>query len=485
MVFLKYYVFLHKFKFWGNMFNSETYINRRQTLKETVKSGLILFPGNTDAPANGPYNYYHFRQDSSFLYYFGLQREDLFGIIDVDNDCDYLFGDDVDIDDIIWFGSVQTVSEQGEQVGITHTGRFQEARVLIEQALAEGKSIHFLPPYRYSTKQLLAEWLQLEVKALQERASLELIHAVVAQRSIKSDAEVNEIERACAIGYKMHTMAMKLCSPAVTEHFIAGMLDGVANSLGAMVSFPSIVTMHGEIMHGYPSDNYLEDGRLLLVDAGAETIDNYCSDHTRTSPISGHFTNKQRDIYTIVEECHDLAKELAKPQVFWKDVHMAVCRKMTEMLKDLGLMKGDVDAAVAAGAHALFLPHGLGHMMGMDVHDMESIGQKYVGFDSEVQPSEQFGLASLRLGRRLQEGFVVTDEPGIYFIPALIDLWESQGTNKDFLNFDNINKFRNFGGIRIEDDLLITADGARFLGKDQIPYHIPELEEYLLKNKYE
>lgn len=272
---------------------------------------------------------------------------------------------------------------------------------------------------------------------------------------------------------------MRLARPGVTEQYIGGVLEGIACAYGAQVSFQSIVSMHGEILHGYPSPRKLEQGRLLLVDAGAETNDNYCSDHTRTTPIGARFTQRQKDIYNIVVDCHDLALTHARPGVRWWDVHMAVCTLMTERLKDLGLMKGDTDAAVAAGAHALFLPHGLGHMMGMDVHDMEGLGQTYVGYDAETRPSTQFGTASLRFARRLEVGHVVTDEPGIYFIPDLIDLWRKEGTNAEFLNFDAIEKYKDFGGIRIEDDVLITADGCRFLGKERIPYHVDEVEDFL------
>ncbi len=276
---------------------------------------------------------------------------------------------------------------------------------------------------------------------------------------------------------------MKLCRPGVTEQYIGGMLDGIAAAHGCMVSFQSIVSMHGEILHGYPGPRALEAGRLMLCDAGAETNNNYCSDHTRTTPVSGVFDARQKAIYQIVVDCHDLALGVAKPGVKWWDVHMDVCRLMTTRLKELGLMKGDVEEAVQAGAHALFLPHGLGHMMGMDVHDMEGLGQTNVGYDDEVRPSSQFGLASLRFARRLQEGFVVTDEPGLYFIPDLIDLWRAKGINAEFLNFDVIEAYKDFGGIRIEDDVLITKDGCRFLGEKRIPYHINEVEAFLEANK--
>ncbi|MDD7101293.1 MAG: aminopeptidase P family protein [Bacteroidaceae bacterium] len=461
------------------MFSKETYINRRKALKELVGNGLVIILGNNDSPANYPNNCYTFRQDSSFLYFFGAKRDGLAGAIDIDNDKEYFLGNDIDIDDIVWYGSVESIRDMADMVGVAQTAPFNKLTELVAQAKQTGQKIHFLPPYRHDHMILLEELLGIKPSQQKEASSMELIKAVVTLRSTKSDEEIKEIERACSIGFKMHTTAMKLAQPGVTEHFIGGTIDGIANALGDKVSFSSIVTMHGEILHGAPKMNYLEAGRLLLVDAGAETINNYCSDHTRTTPVSGKFTHRQRDIYTIVEQAHDLALKKAKPGVLWYDVHMDVCRLITNGLKDLGLMKGDTEEAVASGAHALFLPHGLGHMMGMDVHDMENLGQTNVGYDEEIQPSTQFGTASLRMGRRLQKGFVVTDEPGIYFIPDLIDNWKANNINSDFLNFDVIEKYKDFGGIRIEDDVLVTENGVRFLGKDIIPYHADDVEKYV------
>lgn len=461
------------------MFSKETYINRRKALKELVGNGLVIILGNNDSPANYPNNCYTFRQDSSFLYFFGAKRDGLAGAIDIDNDKEYFLGNDIDIDDIVWYGSIESIRDMADMVGVAQTAPFNKLTELVAQAKQTGQKIHFLPPYRHDHMILLEELLGIKPSQQKEASSMELIKAVVTLRSTKSDEEIKEIERACSIGFKMHTTAMKLAQPGVTEHFIGGTIDGIANALGDKVSFSSIVTMHGEILHGAPKMNYLEAGRLLLVDAGAETINNYCSDHTRTTPVSGKFTHRQRDIYTIVEQAHDLALKKAKPGVLWYDVHMDVCRLITNGLKDLGLMKGDTEEAVASGAHALFLPHGLGHMMGMDVHDMENLGQTNVGYDEEIQPSTQFGTASLRMGRRLQKGFVVTDEPGIYFIPDLIDNWKANNINSDFLNFDVIEKYKDFGGIRIEDDVLVTENGVRFLGKDIIPYHADDVEKYV------
>ena len=468
-----------------NMFSKETYVSRRAELKKLVKSGIIILFGNNDSPANYPNNAYSpFRQDSSFLYYFGQKRDGLVGIIDIDNDMETLIGDDISVEDIVWYGSVDSVHDMAQQVGVANTAPMKTLKTICNDALRQKRKIHFLPPYRFDIKLLVFDLLGIHPNQQKESASMDLIKAVVKMRSAKESQEIEELERAAVIGYKMHTTAMRMCKPGAIEQNIAGYLKGIAHGYGAMESFATILSQHGEIMHGAPSMNPLEDGRLLLVDAGAETINNYCSDNTRTMPVNGKFTQRQLEIYSIVEECHDYALKAARPGVKYWDVHFGVCRLMTDRLKELGLMKGDTDEAVAAGAHAMFLCHGLGHMMGMDVHDMENFDQINVGFDEETRPNlEQFGTNCLRMGRRLEEGFVVTDEPGIYFIPALIDDWRSKGLHKDFINYDMLETYKDFGGIRIEDDLLITKDGCRFLGKDRIPYHPKDVEEFMANNK--
>ena len=461
------------------LFSKNTYVERRARLRQLVGHGLIVLMGNNESPMNYPANAYKFRQDSSFLYFFGQHRDGLVGVIDADSGVETLLGDELDIDDIVWYGEVTSVVQMAEESGVAHTAPMAALTEMVAQAQKAGRKVHFLPPYRHETMIRLHDLLGIHPSQQRDAASQELIQAVIQLRLVKSAEEIEELERAAAIGYEMHTTAMRLCRPGVTEAYIGGVLDGIAASHGSMVSFQSIVSMHGEILHGYPSARPLEAGRLLLCDAGAETREHYCSDHTRTTPISGTFTQRQKDIYNIVVECHDLALTHARPGVRWWDVHYDVCRLMTDRLKDLGLMKGDTEAAVQAGAHALFLPHGLGHAMGMDVHDMEGLGQTFVGYDEETRPSTQFGTASLRFARRLEEGHVVTDEPGIYFIPALIDLWRKEGTNAEFLCFDEIEKYKDFGGIRIEDDVLITKDGCRFLGEKRIPYHVDEVEAFL------
>ena len=465
------------------MFSKETYINRRAKLKKLVGNGIVILFGNNESPCNYPANaYYPFRQDSSFLYYFGQKRDGLVGVIDIDNDCEMLIGNDIDIEDIVWYGSVDCVADLAAQVGVSKSAPMKELKAICDKASGLGRKIHFLPPYRFDTKIQIFDLLGIHPDRQKAAASMELIKAVVKMRSTKTAEEIEELERAAEIGYKMHTTAMKLTRPGVTEKFIGGQVDGIANSYGAMVSFATIFSQHGEIMHGNPSMAELEAGRLVLCDAGAETINHYCSDNTRTYPVNGRFTQRQLDIYSIVEECHDYVLDVAKPGVKYMDVHFAVCRLMTERLKALGLMKGDTDEAVRAGAHAMFLPHGLGHMMGMDVHDMEGLDQINVGFDEETRPNlEQFGTNCLRMGRRLEEGFVVTDEPGIYFIPALIDEWKASGHCKEFINFDLLETYKDFGGIRIEDDVLITKDGCRFIGKNRIPYHPKDVEEFMGK----
>jgi Xaa-Pro aminopeptidase len=462
------------------MFNKETYIQRRSELKKLVGNGVIILFGNNESPANYPANAYApMRQDSSFLYYFGQHRDGLVGVIDIDNDEEILFGDDIDVEDIVWMGYTPSVADLAAEVGVSKTAPMKELTSYIKH---QSSNIHFLPPYRHDTKIQIMDLLGIHPAKQKEAASLPLIQAIVKMRATKSAEEIAYIEAACDVGYAMHTTAQLLIRPGVTERFVAGQVDGIARSLAQGNSFATIFSQHGEIMHGSPSDAKLEDGRLVLCDAGCE-LNDYCSDHTRTMPVNGKFSQRQLEIYSIVEACHDYVLEVAKPGVKYADVHFAVCRLMTERLKELGLMKGDTDAAVAAGAHAMFLPHGLGHMMGMDVHDMEGLGQIYVGFDNETRPNlEQFGTNCLRMGRRLEEGFVLTDEPGIYFIPALIDDWKASGHCKEFLNFEKLETYKDFGGIRIEDDILITKEGCRFLGSKRIPYHPKDVEAFMANN---
>ena len=461
------------------MFAKEIYIQRRAELKQRIGEGLILLFGINDSPNNYPGNTYRFRQDSCFLYFFGQKREGLVGVIDIDNNKEYIFGDDIDIDDIIWFGYVPSVSYLAEQVGVADTAPMSQLKTIVNTAMAKGQTIHFIPQCRHDLMIQLSDLIGIHPLQSKEKASVKLIKAIVDMRAVKKTEEIEALVKAADIGYMMHTAAQKLCAPGITEKYIAGIIEGIAMSHGDRYSFQSILSMHGEIQHGYPSHTPMEAGRLMLCDAGAENNENYCSDNTRVTPISGHFTQQQREIYLAVEKAHDWVIDNARPGVKWLDMHLGACRIITDNLKAIGLMKGDTEEAVKAGAHAMFMPHGLGHMMGLDVHDMEGLGQNYVGFDDEVQPSTQFGLNCLRCGRRMQEGFVMTVEPGIYFIPHLIDLWKSQGMHKDFINYDALDAYRNFGGIRIEDDIVITSEGCRIIGDKVIPYHIDELEEFI------
>lgn len=463
------------------MFASNVYKERREALRRQIGGGLILLLGNGEASTNYPDNTYHFRQDSSFLYFFGINHPGFAGVIDVEGGEETLFGNDFTMDDIIWMGPQPSVAQQAAEVGVEKSAPLAQLKQVIESAQRQGRKVHFLPPYRHANKLWLEELIGIRVAQLAAQVSVELIKAIVALRSVKSALEIEEIERACDIGYEMHTTAMRMCKPGVKEQLIAGTIEGIALAHGAGVSFPTILSMNGETLHNHYHGNLLQEGRLMLTDAGAETNMNYCSDFTRTMPVGGRFTQRQKEVYNIVVAAHDCAIDHARPGNTWKEVHLEVCRVLARGLKDLGLMKGDVDEAVAAGAHALFMPHGLGHMMGLDVHDMEDLGQIYVGYDDEIRPSTQFGLASLRMGRRLQEGFVITDEPGIYFIPALIDQWRAEGMHTDFLCYDAIDKYKGFGGIRLEDDVLITATGSRFLGQKRIPLYVDEVEEMMGK----
>lgn len=458
------------------MFQPNIYIKRRKALRDQMQDGIILFLGNVEAPANYPDNTYKFRQDSSFLYFFGQSHPGYAGIIDLDNGDDIFFGTDVDIDDIIWMGPQPSIKELAAEVGVQKSMPFCKLKETIAQAIQQKRKIHFLPPYRYANMMLLEELIGIKASIVKQYASIELIKAVVNLRSVKEACEIEELDLACNIGYEMHTAAMRLCKPGVSEQYIAGVLEGIAASYGSMVSFPIILTQHGETLHNHDHSHLLEKGRMMLTDAGAERISNYCSDHTRTVPVGGIFEGRQKDIYNIVLACHDKALDITQPGITYQKVHLEVCKVLAQGLKDIGLMKGNVDEAVAVGAHALFLPHGLGHMMGLDVHDMEDLGQIYVGYDEETRPSTQFGLASLRMGRRLQEGFVMTDEPGCYFIPALIDQWKAEKKHIDFINYDAVESFKDFGGIRLEDDILITPEGSRFLGDKKIPITIEEVE---------
>lgn len=466
------------------MFPKETYVARRAELRRRVtRGGIILLPGNVESPVNYPDNVYHFRQDSTFLYFFGLNQPSMAAVIDIDSGDEIIFVDNLSMDDIIWTGPQPTVAELAARCGITDTRPLARIEEVVGDAVRKGRSVHFLPPYRAENKFFISKATGIKTCALADHISVELALAVVSLRDKKSDEEIAEIENACEIGYRMHTTAMGMCRPGVVEREIAGTIEGIALQYGAGVSFTSIVSQNGETLHNHYYGNTLEEGRLLLVDAGAETVMNYCSDFTRTMPVSGKFTQRQKDVYNIVLAANARAFELSEPGKLYRDIHLEACKVIVRGLIDLGIMKGDVSEAVDAGAHALFMPHGLGHMMGLDVHDMEDIGEKYVGYDLETERSKELGVSALRMGRRLQPGMVMTVEPGIYFIPAYIAKWKAENLNAQFVNFAKAEEYCGFGGIRIEDDLLITEKGNRMLGKKRVPATVEEIEEFMAQHR--
>ncbi|WP_372774110.1 aminopeptidase P family protein [Mangrovibacterium sp.] len=458
------------------MFRAEIYRNRRKRLKELVTDGLIVLPGNVDVPMNYADNTYHFRQDSSFLYYFGLDFQGLAGLIDVDGGNDLLFGDDASIEDVIWMGPQVSLQENAARVGVDKTESYSKLFDHIASAIRQGRRIHFLPPYRAENKLLLQELLGIQCSKLKEYSSLELVKAVISMRSIKDSGELNEIRTACGIGYEMHVKAMQMATPGAWEQTIAGTLEGIARAKGSGPSYPIILSQHGEILHNHQHTGYLKEGKLMLVDAGAESLMHYASDFTRTTPVGGKFNQQQREVYEIALAAINHAASKIKAGTTYQSIHLSTAEVIASGLKELGLMKGDVKEAVKNGAHALFFPHGLGHMMGLDVHDMEDLGQIYVGYDDETRPIDQFGTAYLRLGKKLEAGYVLTNEPGIYFIPALIDKWRSEKTNADFINFEKLESYKTFGGIRLEDNLVVTETGCELLG-NRVPITPEEIEE--------
>jgi Xaa-Pro aminopeptidase len=456
------------------MFQTEVYIQRRKTLCDKIGSGLILFWGNDETPMNYADNTYHFRQHSTFLYYFGIDIPSLAAIIDVDNQRQIIFGDDFTIDDIVWRGPQPTVAELAMKCGIEETQPTVKLYTILREAQASRKLIHFLPPYRPENKIKLLRLLNIRPDEVNINASSELVKAVISQREIKSPEEIIEIEKAVDISVDMHVAAIKMARPGMTEAQIAARIYETALAQNCQIAFPIIATINGQTLHNHSHHNFLKEGDLFLVDAGAESELHYAGDLSSTFPVSKTFTPIQKIIYQASLKAHEAAVKRIAPKVRFIDVHLAACRSLATSMKELGLMKGDIDEAVAAGAHALFFPCGTGHMMGLDVHDMEDLGEVWVGYDGEAK-STQFGLKSLRLAKELRPGHVFTIEPGIYFIPELIDLWKSEDRFGQFLNWNEIEKFRNFGGIRNEENFLVTETGYKKLGKDK-PKTIEEIE---------
>ena len=452
------------------------YKQRRDILKTKVEKGIMLFLGNSESPMNYKDNQFRFRQDSTFLYYFGFAKNaDLAAIIDVESGEEIVFGDELTIDHIVWTGLLPTIKEQAASVGVQKTLPFNSLFEYIKKAISQGRKVHYLPPYRAEHKLLIQELLTIAPAVQEKEQSLEFVKAVVNQRNIKSDYEVSQIEKAVDISYAMHLAAMKGAKAGMKEYQIKSIITATAMDNGADLSFPIISTIHGETLHNHNYGNTLKDGDLLLLDAGAELENGYCGDISSTIPVSGKFSDRQRIIYEIVYKAHYDSVAMLKPGVPFKEAYFTACRSIFEGLKSLGLTKGNTEDAVAAGANALFFQCGLGHMMGLDVHDMENLGEVWVGYDGEPK-STQFGIKSLRLARRLEPGHVLTIEPGIYFIPTLIDMWSAEKRFAEFINYDEVKKWIGFGGIRNEEDYLITPTGHRLLGSNPISKKLEDVE---------
>lgn len=470
------------------MFSKEVYARRRQTLVAKMadsaaegKRGFALFIGNTEAPAQYKDNCYKFRQDSTWLYFFGIDQPLYAAIIDLDNGNETIFANDVEIGDIIWMGPQPSVASVAASVGVEKSAPYTDLNAAVAKVLAEGRPVHFVKPSRYYNTMKIASLLGCGTDEVAGRFSLALTKAIISMRLVKEDCEIEAIDDACNLGYEMHTMARNSIVPGIIEQEIVGKMDGVTLSKGWGVSFPTILTQHGETLHNHLHDKIIEPGKLMVIDAGAESNVHYASDFTRTYPTSGKFTAKQREIYQIVCDCNEFAFSMTRPGISYREVHLKTMHLMLEELRALDIVRGDVQDMVEAGIAGLFMPHGLGHNMGLDVHDMEDYGENYVGYDDDQSRSPQLGLGSLRMARKLVPGNVITDEPGIYFIPALIEKWKSEKTDQGFVNYSKLESYYDFGGIRLEDDVLVTADGARRLGKERLPISPDDVEAAMAK----
>lgn len=470
------------------MFSKDVYARRRQTLVAKMadsaaegKRGIALFIGNTEAPAQYKDNCYKFRQDSTWLYFFGIDQPLYAAIIDLDNGNETVFANDVEIGDIIWMGPQPSVASVAASVGVEKSAPYTDLNAAVAKVLAEGRPFHFVKPSRYYNTMKIASLLGCGTDEVAGRFSLALTKAIISMRLVKEDCEIEVIDDACNLGYEMHTVARNSIVPGIIEQEIVGKMDGVTLSKGWGVSFPTILTQHGETLHNHLHDKIIEPGKLMVIDAGAESNVHYASDFTRTYPTSGKFTAKQREIYQIVCDCNEFAFSMTSPGISYREVHLKTMHLMLEELRALDIVRGDVQDMVEAGIAGLFMPHGLGHNMGLDVHDMEDYGENYVGYDDDQSRSPQLGLGSLRMARKLVPGNVITDEPGIYFIPALIEKWKSEKTDQGFVNYSKLESYYDFGGIRLEDDVLVTADGARRLGKERLPISPDDVEAAMAK----
>lgn len=458
-----------------HLFHKEKYIHRRQLLMQSVKKGIIVLMGNVESPMNYKANWYPFRQDSHFLYFFGLNIPGLAAVLDTESGNEIIFGNDISLDDIVWTGPLPSLKDMAEETGITLVMPLQEISLLIKNAIAANRTVHFLPPYRTENLLKLSTWLQLPFNEIQSKVSVDLIKAIVQQRSLKDADEANELHRAAMISRQMHIAAMQYAKSGMKEYELSAVVKEMAYRNDATLSFNPIVTVHGETLHNVYSGNSLNNGDIVLCDAGATTEKSYAGDLTCTFPVSKSFTTQQKELYEIVLNAQQYAVSLLKPGIAFKEIHLQACKKLTEGLIQIGAMKGNADDAVAHHAHTLFFQCGLGHMIGLDVHDMEDLGEEYVGYDDEIKKEAIFGLKFLRLGKRLQEGFALTVEPGLYFIPFLMQQWQQEKKCSDFINYSILHHFSDCRGIRIEETILITTDGSKLLGAS-LPKTVQQVE---------
>jgi Xaa-Pro aminopeptidase len=458
------------------MFPASTYAQRRNRLKGQLESGVLLFLGNEESPMNYADNPFPFRQDSNFLYFFGIDRPGFAATIDIDADRTVLFANNPTLDDIVWTGVLPSVEELAARAGVEETASVPELDSFLRKTGTQRRNIHFLPPYRPENKIKLLQLLNIPIREQSSKASIDLLRSIVEMRIIKSHEEIAEIDKAVDTTVDMHLAAMRMTRPGLKESEVAAMVTEIALAAGGALAFPVIATVHGETLHNHHHGNTLQSGDLFLLDAGAETALRYAGDLTSTFPVDRAFNSRQKEIYQVVLDTHLASLQALRPGIAFRDVHMLACRRLAEGLKDLGLMKGDLDEAVNQGAHAMFFPCGLGHMMGLDVHDMEDLGEIWVGYDGRPK-SDLFGIKSLRLARPIQPGFVFTVEPGIYFIPELIRRWKAEKKFIDFIDYDSLETYVDFCGIRIEENVAMTSDGFRILGKKR-PRTIEEVESY-------
>lgn len=464
------------------LFETAVYTRRRSQLIKKMSSGLIILMGNEESSMNYKDNWYPFRQDSNFLYYFGINTGSLAAVIDADSGEEIIFGNELTIEDIVWTGPLPSLEEMAAAVGVSKTKPYNQIETIIRNAINSGRQIYFTPPYRPENKIKLAQWLQVAVDAVSEMASVLLIKAIISQRESKEECEVEEMHKASIISADMHLAAMRYAKAGMKEYEVMAKVKEAAYAQNASLSFHPIVTIHGETLHNVYSGNTIHEGQIVLCDAGAATDMNYAGDLTCTFPVGKKFTDKQKEIYEIVLHAHQTSVAMLKPGVLFKDVYLNAAQKIVEGMQQVGIMKGNAAEAVAAGAHAMFFQCGLGHMIGLDVHDMEDLGEPYVGYTDELKKSTQFGMKSLRLGRALEPGFTLTVEPGIYMIPQLMDKWEAENKFTEFINYNALQHYRDFSGIRVEEDYLVTETGCRLLGK-KLPITVAEVEsvrsEYL------